>query len=187
MFELFPKNFGKCIIQEQIWANLKCRNCGGEMKTTQNNEFESVKVCQRCGRKVLLVKKFRKEAKEMYDDKEKEHLGREAECNKAINKLVKLKQKYTELKEDRDYIKSLLDTEFEERIKLKKKNKQLYKSNLHLRQALELEKNKVNELRESNKRLKYDRNNCREQQVRQANKIHWLLKENKQLRGPTEE
>ena len=49
----------------------------------------------------------------------------ESEHNKAINKLVKLRQKYDELEEDKDYVKSLLDVEFEKRIKLQKENEQL--------------------------------------------------------------
>lgn len=49
----------------------------------------------------------------------------ESEHNKAINKLVKLRQKYDELEEDRDYLKSLLDVEFEKRIKLQKEKEEL--------------------------------------------------------------
>ena len=58
----------------------------------------------------------------MNDDKPIDY---ESEHNKAINKLVKLRQKYDELEEDRDYVKSLLDVEFEKRIKLQKENEQL--------------------------------------------------------------
>lgn len=58
----------------------------------------------------------------MIDDKPIDY---ESEHNKAINKLVKLRQKYDELEEDRDYVKSLLDVEFEKRIKLQKENEQL--------------------------------------------------------------
>ena len=62
MTELFPKSrFNKCIIQEQVWENLNCRECGGEMEMVTDNEFESVKVCLECGDKALLIKKIRKE------------------------------------------------------------------------------------------------------------------------------
>lgn len=47
------------------------------------------------------------------------------EYNKTINKLVSLRQKHDELKEDYDYIKLLADRYFDERIKLKKENEQL--------------------------------------------------------------
>lgn len=60
-----------------------------------------------------------------------------SEYNKAINKLVKLRQKYDELEENRDYVKSLLDVEFEKRIKLQKENKQLRKENKALKDANE--------------------------------------------------
>lgn len=60
----------------------------------------------------------------MIDDK---FIDYESEHNKAINKLAKLRQKYNELEEDRDYVKSLLDVEFEKRIKLQKENEELKK------------------------------------------------------------
>lgn len=49
-----------------------------------------------------------------------------------INELIVLRRKYKELDEDRHYIKSLLDAEFEKGIKLKKENEQLRKENQRL-------------------------------------------------------
>lgn len=47
------------------------------------------------------------------------------EWRKAMDELVNLRQEYRELKEDRVYIKSLLDAEFKKGVKLKKENKEL--------------------------------------------------------------
>ena len=47
------------------------------------------------------------------------------EYNQVTTELSKLKQDYAELKNDRDYIYSLLDVEFEKGLKLKKENEQL--------------------------------------------------------------
>ncbi len=67
----------------------------------------------------------------------------ESELNKAINELVKLRQKYDELEEDRDYVKSLLDVEFKKRIKLQQENEQYKKNSISLKQLYKiLEENK---------------------------------------------
>ena len=47
------------------------------------------------------------------------------EWRKAMDELVNLRQEYRELKEDKDYIKSLLDVEFKKGLNLKKENEQL--------------------------------------------------------------
>ena len=49
------------------------------------------------------------------------------ENTKLNNELVVLRARYNELDEDRHYIKSLLDAEFEKRNKLEKENEQLKK------------------------------------------------------------
>ena len=47
------------------------------------------------------------------------------EWRKAMDELVNLRQEYRELKEYKDYIKSLLDAEFKKGLNLKKENEQL--------------------------------------------------------------
>lgn len=59
MSEFFPFNFGKALLAEEEWKNLKCDECSGEMELVKNNEFEEVKTCKDCGYKVLLIKKLR--------------------------------------------------------------------------------------------------------------------------------
>ena len=61
---LFPqKRLGKCVMQENEWTALKCRDCGGEMDLIKNNEFEEVKECKECKSRYLLVKRVRDETK----------------------------------------------------------------------------------------------------------------------------
>lgn len=52
---------GKCLMQELQWENLECKNCGEHMEVCECNEFEEVKICPRCGKKHMLIKKVRKE------------------------------------------------------------------------------------------------------------------------------
>lgn len=51
--------YGKTIMLEKYWETLKCDDCGTKMKLKTENEFESVKICPKCGRKALLIKKLR--------------------------------------------------------------------------------------------------------------------------------
>ena len=55
---VFPR-CGKTIMQEMEWETLKCDDCGTKMELKTENEFESVKICPKCGRKGLLIKKLR--------------------------------------------------------------------------------------------------------------------------------
>ncbi len=59
MTEFFPFNFGKTLMMECKWENLKCEKCGGEMELEKITEFEEVKSCKDCGHKVLFIKKLR--------------------------------------------------------------------------------------------------------------------------------
>ena len=59
---------------------------------------------------------------------EDEPINYKAELNKKINKLVDLRSRYDELKEDYNYIKSLNNKHFDEKIKLEKENEQLKQS-----------------------------------------------------------
>ena len=54
-----PRRCGKSIMQQQEWAVLKCIDCGGKFELIENNEFEEIMQCKNCGRKTLLIKKFR--------------------------------------------------------------------------------------------------------------------------------
>ena len=58
----------------------------------------------------------------MNDDKS---IDLKTENTNLTNELIVLRRKYKELDEDRHYVKSLLDAEFEKRIELKKENEQL--------------------------------------------------------------
>lgn len=58
---LSERRWGKTLMQEQQWANLKCNDCGGKLELEKDNEFESVKVCQDCGSRSILIKKIREE------------------------------------------------------------------------------------------------------------------------------
>ena len=58
----------------------------------------------------------------MREDEDKDY---KLEWRKAMDELVNLRQEYRELKEDKDYIKSLLDAEFKKGLNLKKENEQL--------------------------------------------------------------
>ena len=49
----------------------------------------------------------------------------EVEYNKVSNELAELRQKYSELEQDWEYIRSLLDAEFEKNVQLKSENKRL--------------------------------------------------------------
>lgn len=51
--------YGKTIMLEKYWETLKCYDCGTKMELKTENEFESVKICPKCGRKALLIKKLR--------------------------------------------------------------------------------------------------------------------------------
>ena len=67
----------------------------------------------------------------MNDDKS---IDLKTENTNLTNELIVLRRKYKELDEDRHYVKSLLDAEFEKGIELKKENEQLRKENKELRQ-----------------------------------------------------
>ena len=69
----------------------------------------------------------------MIDDRE---INYKTECNRITNELSKLRLNYAELKNDRDYIHSLLDVEFEKGLKLKKEIEQLKKENEQLKKEL---------------------------------------------------
>ncbi|WP_296887560.1 hypothetical protein [uncultured Methanobrevibacter sp.] len=58
----------------------------------------------------------------MNDDKS---IDLKTENTNLTNELIVLRRKYKELDEDRHYVKSLLDAEFEKGIELKKENEQL--------------------------------------------------------------
>ena len=58
----------------------------------------------------------------MIEDKPTDY---KVEYNKVTNELVELRQKYSELEQDWNYIKSLLDAEFEKNIQLQKEIQQL--------------------------------------------------------------
>lgn len=53
------RRWGKVVLQEQKWETLKCNDCGGRLKIEEDNEYESIKVCQKCGHRSLLIKKIR--------------------------------------------------------------------------------------------------------------------------------
>ena len=65
----------------------------------------------------------------MNDD---ESIDLKTENTNLTNELIVLRRKYKELDEDRHYVKSLLDAEFEKGIELKKENEQLRKENQRL-------------------------------------------------------
>ena len=55
-----PSRVGKTVMLQKKWDNLTCRECGCDLKLERDNEFEAVKICPRCGKKHLLVKKIRR-------------------------------------------------------------------------------------------------------------------------------
>lgn len=65
----------------------------------------------------------------MIDDK---NIDYEVEYGKLVGELSDLKQKYCDLEDDRDYIKSLLDKEFKKSVSLTVKNKELRETNQSL-------------------------------------------------------
>lgn len=65
----------------------------------------------------------------MIDDR---NINYEVEYKKVVNELSELKQKYCDLEDDRDYIKSLLDKEFKKSVSLTVKNKELKEANQSL-------------------------------------------------------
>ena len=65
----------------------------------------------------------------MIDDK---NIDYEVEYRKLVGELSDLKQKYCDLEDDRDYIKSLLDKEFKKSVSLTVKNKELRETNQSL-------------------------------------------------------
>lgn len=69
----------------------------------------------------------------MREDEDKDY---KLEWRKAMDELVNLRQEYRELKEDKDYIKSLLDAEFKKGLNLKKENEKLRKQIQNYEQLL---------------------------------------------------
>lgn len=65
----------------------------------------------------------------MIDDK---NIDYKVEYGKLVGELSDLKQKYCDLEDDRDYIKSLLDKEFKKSVSLSVKNKELKETNQSL-------------------------------------------------------
>lgn len=55
-----PSRVGKTFMLQKKWDNLTCRECGCDLKLEEDNDFEAVKICPRCGKKHLLVKKVRR-------------------------------------------------------------------------------------------------------------------------------
>ena len=51
---------GKSFRLEMEWKYLKCKDCDCELILTDENEYEAVKICPKCGKKHLLIKKIRK-------------------------------------------------------------------------------------------------------------------------------
>ena len=72
------------------------------------------------------------------------------------NEYWKYKQLFSELKEDRDYIHSLLDGEFEKRIKLEKENEYLKKKNNNLINMIARVQYRADLIKEENEQLKQD-------------------------------
>ena len=50
---------GKVLILQKKWEFLRC-NCDSELTLIEDNDFEEIKECQKCGKKYMLVKKMRK-------------------------------------------------------------------------------------------------------------------------------
>ena len=61
MTELFFPELrcGKTVISKLKWEDLRCNDCGGKLELEKDNEFESVKRCQDCGKSAILIKKIR--------------------------------------------------------------------------------------------------------------------------------
>lgn len=94
----------------------------------------------------------------MNDDKS---IDLKTENTNLTNELIVLRRKYKELDEDRHYIKSLLDAEFEKGIELKKENEQLKSKNRGLQSELQIFKEDathsnllINKLADENDQLK---------------------------------
>ena len=89
----------------------------------------------------------------MFDDND---INLKTEYNKATNELVKLRQKYSELKQDWKYIKSLLDTESEKNIQLQKENDYLLKVMFAIKEYVENEdyENIIKAINKVNERIK---------------------------------
>lgn len=85
----------------------------------------------------------------MRENKDKDY---KLEWRKAMDELVNLRQEYRELKEDKDYIKLLLDAEFKKGLNLKKENEKLrkmlnanYKTNNELVQYIQMLERDIDE------------------------------------------
>ena len=62
MTELFLRHiWGGAVMQEMSWKYLKCVDCDCNMALDNVTEYEEFKICPKCGRKELLIKKIRKE------------------------------------------------------------------------------------------------------------------------------
>ena len=53
-----PYRYGKCIMQEIEWVNLKCRNCGAEMQKypKYDSKKNEIKTCEYCGETHILIR-----------------------------------------------------------------------------------------------------------------------------------
>ena len=89
----------------------------------------------------------------MFDDND---INLKTEYNKVTNELVELRQKYSELKQDWKYIKSLLDTESEKNIQLQKENDYLLKVMFAIKEYVENEdyENVIKAINKVNERIK---------------------------------
>lgn len=52
----FP-SYGKALMQELEWENIKCEDCDRELEPYEANEYGQVKSCPECGKKYLWVKR----------------------------------------------------------------------------------------------------------------------------------
>lgn len=55
--------FGKCILQEIEWENLKCSKCGAKLPkySKYDNNKNEIKTCEKCGESYMLIRHIPKE------------------------------------------------------------------------------------------------------------------------------
>lgn len=57
--DIFTKAaFGKCLIQDIEWENMKCRKCDVRLVDDHQTDEVDFKVCPVCGEKVARIKKI---------------------------------------------------------------------------------------------------------------------------------
>lgn len=53
-----PLSFGKCMMQELKWQNMKCSKCGAELPKypLYDNKKNEIKTCENCGKRHIMIR-----------------------------------------------------------------------------------------------------------------------------------